>query len=1099
MSGAAESGQFVNLRQLVKQRRPDDLWPQLERIWQKAEELLGPAEQTSDGQQRGIAHAKMVEANAGHIAGRCAPDLRPAEAFVLSAAAALHDVARGAEGDHGDAAADAVRGLQEVQDLSGAAASVLADVVAAHSKQGQELYEAVARLRDHDVYPELDSEAPIRLRRLALVFKLADLLDTTTARVTAPPAALSTRVRTVWAARACTPSMRVEKGRLVLNPKAQRLAEWDAFQDLLSHIQRGELDPIGWLLRDQGLPSVIEAEGEPPERDMPSAPEQSPSIYPFREGDSAIFRGRDQLARKLVGYVKEHPLTIVSGVSGAGKTSVLAAGLVPEMEARGWYCVLSRPTTDPRRLWLKEDLDAENAAEAVQELKDMFEADRRLRGVLLVLDQLEDLVIYGSWDREWFEEEMRQLLGASDWLRVVVAYRADYDGYFGPPLRNTAGPDGPERFYVEFLRRKDAVQALKAAPELAELEVEENVWEAVAEDVEKETQRQLGWGRPGCYPPYIQMVIPALVRAASQGRLSMEAYKGLGEDAPSPVAAAIAEYLQSALGELKGKGLKPATGRRVLEAIVHPEAGAARRGRASVMQIAAWVGVTEDEAKHYAAALVDLRLLARLEEGVYEIAHDYLAERIWEELSPEERGFRAAMDALRWKARQLAQGHVQELTEEEQRRLYANRGRVVVGDEERVLLLRTALKGLPEVERRLEMRPDLRLREGVGWFWVGRDADELLGAVRVLLNDRAAAVRSRAYRTLGDLGTEEDVKVIGRRLGGEQIGVRAAALAALVKVAKRVGVDVRRHVLEMAKDVHWEVGVAAYEALGEVGAGEDLEVIRRGLGDWAEDVRAAALRALVKVAKRAGVDVRPDVLEMVEHTNWRVREAAHQVLGEVGTGEDLEVIMRGLADWDEDIRAAALSALVKVARRVGVHVRPDVLYMLRRRDAWVRGAAYEALGEVGTEKDLEVIRRGLEDSDIDVRAAAVRAFVKVAKRTGVGVTPDVLDMAKHGNRRVREAAYGALADVGTPDDLELVSRGLEERYESLRVAAATAVAGIAGRCGRAVVQQVLEKLNVYAARLDVLSFLDFLGYAPEGLVREVLEKLFGEKDEGGDQ
>lgn len=53
---------------------------------------------------------------------------------------------------------------------------------------------------------------------------------------------------------------------------------------------------------------------------------------PFEQEDKFIFFGRDREARDLLSIVIAHNLVLVYAQSGAGKTSLLNAGLIPLLE-----------------------------------------------------------------------------------------------------------------------------------------------------------------------------------------------------------------------------------------------------------------------------------------------------------------------------------------------------------------------------------------------------------------------------------------------------------------------------------------------------------------------------------------------------------------------------------------------------------------------------------------------------------------------------------------------------------------------------------------------------------------------------------------------
>jgi WD40 repeat protein len=80
-------------------------------------------------------------------------------------------------------------------------------------------------------------------------------------------------------------------------------------------------------------------------------------LLPFRESDHEVFYGRERLTAELAVRVARRAaggMVVVTGASGAGKTSLVRAGLVPTL-ARGvqvdgsqhWPCSVITPATDP--------------------------------------------------------------------------------------------------------------------------------------------------------------------------------------------------------------------------------------------------------------------------------------------------------------------------------------------------------------------------------------------------------------------------------------------------------------------------------------------------------------------------------------------------------------------------------------------------------------------------------------------------------------------------------------------------------------------------------------------------------------------------------
>src|SRR5215468_12570019 len=77
-------------------------------------------------------------------------------------------------------------------------------------------------------------------------------------------------------------------------------------------------------------------------------------LLPYGETDAEVFYGRERLAAQLAARVTRGGLVVVTGASGAGKSSLLRAGLLPIL-ARGqqipgsgrWPRIVMTPAKDP--------------------------------------------------------------------------------------------------------------------------------------------------------------------------------------------------------------------------------------------------------------------------------------------------------------------------------------------------------------------------------------------------------------------------------------------------------------------------------------------------------------------------------------------------------------------------------------------------------------------------------------------------------------------------------------------------------------------------------------------------------------------------------
>ncbi len=75
-----------------------------------------------------------------------------------------------------------------------------------------------------------------------------------------------------------------------------------------------------------------------------------PGLRDFEEDDAPYFYGRDTFVEQLVDKLKDHPIVGVTAASGAGKSSVIKAGLIPRLRREQTGLIVKmRPQDDPWR------------------------------------------------------------------------------------------------------------------------------------------------------------------------------------------------------------------------------------------------------------------------------------------------------------------------------------------------------------------------------------------------------------------------------------------------------------------------------------------------------------------------------------------------------------------------------------------------------------------------------------------------------------------------------------------------------------------------------------------------------------------------------
>ena len=176
-------------------------------------------------------------------------------------------------------------------------------------------------------------------------------------------------------------------------------------------------------------------------------------LLAFREEDARFFFGRDIFTHKLVDTVKKQSLLAVIGASGSGKSSVVFAGLIPNLRQQSnWLIDSFRPKThpvdelaavivrlrEPERGKTQQDIEAGKLARGLRSQqvaahtvlsRILSESDNKR--LLLVVDQFEELYASCSdiQERQLF---LNQLLEAAEQVEnftLLLTLRADFLGY----------------------------------------------------------------------------------------------------------------------------------------------------------------------------------------------------------------------------------------------------------------------------------------------------------------------------------------------------------------------------------------------------------------------------------------------------------------------------------------------------------------------------------------------------------------------------------------------------------------------------------------------------------------------------------------------
>jgi Pentapeptide repeats (9 copies) len=164
-----------------------------------------------------------------------------------------------------------------------------------------------------------------------------------------------------------------------------------------------------------------------------------PGPRPFRKGSQYPLVGRDRDRKGFRHIVEQHRLVLLTGASGVGKSSLLEAGLVPELESAGYTVLVCREWSGRDSASRPADFLAGKVRSALaRERSDAemsgYAGDRQIfwqlrdevgpQGVL-VLDQFEELIRYVPSVRDQIFALLAEI-NARLPLKVVLSFRDEY-------------------------------------------------------------------------------------------------------------------------------------------------------------------------------------------------------------------------------------------------------------------------------------------------------------------------------------------------------------------------------------------------------------------------------------------------------------------------------------------------------------------------------------------------------------------------------------------------------------------------------------------------------------------------------------------------
>ncbi len=541
----------------------------------------------------------------------------------------------------------------------------------------------------------------------------------------------------------------------------------------------------------------------------------------FEPHDTDIFYGRRVETQRLVTMVSSHRLVVATGPSGAGKTSLLNAGLIAANADRidqvGLYvrcgidpiAAITQAITDSLPLDQATYADTEALTSLLVCLR---EASQPIP--LIILDQAEELFTrIGKELREELFLAIRQCLTRSELLaRFVVSLRDDYLPRLAE-LREIVPSLLQNVFYLSELSHQGALEAMRNPAKRAGVEFDRSLASQILRDLD-----DLGIGTLA--PPQIQIVCSRLFEHRRGRAIDLAIYERLG---------GAQEILRRFLSEeLRGLDQDENAAELVLKALVTSE------GTKDVLTVAEIARRARLPEQQTGELLLHLRDKSRLLRGVrqdreyrFELAHEYLTTEIWSWMSEEDKKRREIEELLARELRSWNRFRHLRLGVDRLQVFESNAELLDANEEGLALLLLSAVRHQRSVELWTE-----QVRE-LGAIAQERVANQLFD----YFHDRDQRQRRDAAEVIAQL----DPAPLIRTLESQASDARKTAIEMVGGIELEAATD---HLVSLLGDTNPEVRLLACGALGEINNAAAVAALADATRSDEDQLAAAAVRAL---------------------------------------------------------------------------------------------------------------------------------------------------------------------------------------------------------------------------------------------------------------
>ncbi len=356
----------------------------------------------------------------------------------------------------------------------------------------------------------------------------------------------------------------------------------------------------------------------------------------YSKEDRDIFFGRDKEIDELYSRVFESKILIIYGTSGTGKSSLINCGLANKFNDSDWLPVTVRRGTDINRSFNESlervalnDYSSGRKATTGNKSGDILKIIRSIyldhfKPLFLIFDQFEELFIFGNnREKEELIENVRQVIDSELQCRFIFSVREEYLAGL-TDFEKVIPSFLSNRVRIEKMTRQNAIQVIDGPCRFNGIKVESGFAEMVLDKLNQgSAEIELTW---------LQVYLDNLFRIGSRNGENISGLtKGLIERT-GDVKDLLGAFLEEQISRLDD----PELGMVVLKSFVSVKGTKQQITGDEVIGYSKSLGKNIDGGKirELIQEFIRLRILRDKDEnGRYELRHDSLATKIYEEIT----------------------------------------------------------------------------------------------------------------------------------------------------------------------------------------------------------------------------------------------------------------------------------------------------------------------------------------------------------------------------------------------------------------------------------------------------------------------------------